>query len=148
VVGDGDGLGELEKVIKKNGLEERVELIPRVPIERIPELLKDCHAGVIPSRKTEATDRVMMPVKFMEYCALGIPSVVADLFNLRRYVSPEQALLFKPTDDGDLLSAMHRIATDGHERQRVTSHILPSEQTWNAFNSTETYARIFSSVYR
>lgn len=107
IVGDGDDLDHLKKVIRENNLEDRVELLPRVPVEDIPNLLKDCHAGVIPSRKTEATDKVMMPVKFMEYCALGIPSVVANLSNLRRYVSVDnQILLFESESIDDMIDKM------------------------------------------
>lgn len=148
VVGDGDGMNDLKKAIRENRLEERVELIPRAPIEKIPGLLQDCHAGVIPSRKTDATDRVMMPVKFMEYCASGIPSVVADLQNLRRYVSTEQALFFEPTDDVDLRDAMHRIATDDNERNRILLNIMPSKQTWNMFSATDVYEEVLSSISR
>ena len=123
IIGDGDGLDDLKKVINEKGLEERVELILRVPVEQVPELLKDCHAGVIPSRKTEATDKVMIPVKFMEYCAVGLPSVVSNLFNLRRYIDEEQALLFAPDSLESMLESMLLIATRDYEREKVTINI-------------------------
>lgn len=137
VIGDGDGLDNLRKVIKDNGLEERVELIPRVPVEQIPGLLKDCHAGVIPSRKTEATDKVMMPVKFMEYCAVGLPSVVSNLSNLRRYVNEEHALFFKPENDNSLKQAMMEIVQNLEKRQDICENIkdLNKEYAWEISSS-------------
>jgi glycosyltransferase involved in cell wall biosynthesis len=99
-------------VIRENNLEDRVELLPRVPVEQIPGLLKDCHAGVIPSRKTEATDKVMMPVKFMEYCVIGLPSVLANLANLKRYIDKDQALFFYSESQESLTEAMLRMVTN------------------------------------
>lgn len=123
IVGDGDGVPYLKRVIKKSNLESRVELLPRVPVEEIPELLKDCHAGVIPTRKTEATEKVMMPVKFMEYCALGIPSVAALLSNFTRYVKSSDAVYFNSEIDSTMGKAMLEMIKSTERRSRVIANI-------------------------
>lgn len=138
IIGDGDGLDEVKNAIEENNLDNRVELIPRVPVEQIPELLKDCHAGVVPSRKTEATDKVMMPVKFMEYCAVGIPSVVAGLSNVKRYINENYAFLVDPGSEISLIHNMQLISVSTKERERIVNelHKFVKEYKWNGMQST------------
>ena len=68
-------------MVSEYNLADRVKIFPIVQVENLPELLRDCHAGIVPSRR-EAIDTAMLPVKLMEYSALGIPSVVSKLKNI------------------------------------------------------------------
>ena len=123
LIGDGDDEETVLNTISKYNLEDRVEVIPRIPVEEIPGLLEDCHAGIIPSRRTDATDKVMLPVKLIEYCALGIPSVVSKLSNLRGYFNDNQVLFFEPDSIHSLEKTMLRMATDSKLRNRIMENI-------------------------
>lgn len=129
LIGDGDDEATVLNAISAHRLENRVEIMPRVPVEQIPELLKDCHAGIIPSRRTEATDKVMLPVKLIEYCALGIPSVVSNLTDLSGYFSDIQVLFFEPESIQSLEKAMLRMATDSKLRNLILENIPMFNET-------------------
>lgn len=123
LIGDGDDMRHVINLVKQNNLGDRVEIYPTVPVEKLPELLRDCHAGVIPSRKTEATDRAMLPVKLLEYSALGIPSVVSKLHNIEEHYTSEQVFYFDPLSDSDLADRMHQFSISDSVRNGVTQEL-------------------------
>lgn len=142
LIGDGDDEETVLNAITEHNLEDRVEVLPRVLVEEIPGLLEDCHAGIIPSRRTEATDKVMLPVKLIEYCALGIPSVVSNLTDLRGYFSDNQVLFFEPESIQSLEKAMLRMATD----YKLRKHILENIPVFNEDNKWSYSERKYLSL--
>nr|WP_296487627.1 glycosyltransferase family 4 protein [uncultured Acetatifactor sp.] len=70
IVGDGRYQQELERQIDTLGVRDRFLMIPRVPAERIPEILSVCDAGFISFSKTPLWE-MTIPAKLQSYMACG-----------------------------------------------------------------------------
>ena len=70
IVGDGRYLSEFERQINERKVQEKFIIIPRVPAEQIPEILRNVDAGFISFNKT-ALWEMTIPAKLQSYMACG-----------------------------------------------------------------------------
>jgi glycosyltransferase involved in cell wall biosynthesis len=52
---------------------------PRVPLSQLPELLKGCRAGIIPTSPDTGSGRYSCPMKLFDYARCGLPTVATAL---------------------------------------------------------------------
>lgn len=85
IIGDGDDLDRLMNLAVDLGLDGSVEFSRgSVPVHELPDLLTDADLGIVPLKKDSFT-QYMLPVKLMEYVALGIPAVVTRTGTIDHY---------------------------------------------------------------
>ncbi|MBQ6196106.1 MAG: glycosyltransferase family 4 protein [Lachnospiraceae bacterium] len=70
IVGDGRYQPEFEQQIDGLGVRDKFIMIPRVPAERVPEILSVCDAGFISFNKTPLWENTI-PAKLQSYMACG-----------------------------------------------------------------------------
>lgn len=70
IVGDGRYQPEFERQIDELGIKEKFIMIPRVPAERVPEILSNVDAGFISFNKTHLWENTI-PAKLQSYMACG-----------------------------------------------------------------------------
>lgn len=70
IVGDGRYQPEFERQIDELGVKEKFVMIPRVPAERVPEILSNVDAGFISFTNTDLWTRTI-PAKLQSYMACG-----------------------------------------------------------------------------
>ena len=129
VVGGGDYCDEAKRLVARLNLKEHVHFERPVTTERLPELLVQAHAGLVPNRASSAT-HLMLPVKLLDYAALGIPTIAARLQTIEYYFGSDALRLFEPDEPGRLAAAIEdlyrnpalrlRLASKAH---RVVEHI-------------------------
>ncbi len=146
LIGDGDEKENVLHLIKKYNLESRVEVYPIVQVEKLPDLLKDCHAGIIPSRRTEATNTAMLPVKLMEYSALGIPSVVSKLDNIQLHFKDNQVLYFEPESQESMQQAMLKLYESDSLRQSILLGLKSFNEEYSWESDSKRYQKLIESV--
>ncbi|WP_390492043.1 hypothetical protein, partial [Staphylococcus pseudintermedius] len=61
--------------------------------------------GIIPNRKDSATD-LMLPVKMLEYVAMGISVVAPRLKAIEHYFSDDMVSYFQPEDSNSMANAI------------------------------------------
>jgi glycosyltransferase involved in cell wall biosynthesis len=82
VVGDGDLSSNLEDIRSANGLEDRLILTGRRPVEEMSAFIVASDVCLLPSLPTDAT-RFIVPTKVDEYLELGRPVVATSLEGMR-----------------------------------------------------------------
>lgn len=70
IVGDGRYQSEFERQINDLGVNDKFIIIPRVPAERVPEILSACDAGFISFNNTPLWENTI-PAKLQSYMACG-----------------------------------------------------------------------------
>ena len=70
IVGDGRYQPEFERQIEMLDVQDKFVMIPRVPAERVPEILSACDAGFISFNKTPLWE-MTIPAKLQSYMACG-----------------------------------------------------------------------------
>jgi glycosyltransferase involved in cell wall biosynthesis len=84
----GAGLLEpgLRALVRSEGLEHKVRLIPPVPYAELLEHTKGADVGVIPYLPIGLNNTLCTPNKLFEYIVAGIPVAASDLPELRRII--------------------------------------------------------------
>jgi glycosyltransferase involved in cell wall biosynthesis len=109
--GRGDYLDSLRSQCKDSGDEKLVFFRGMVPIERLSDVLAEMDLGIIPNRRSEATD-LMLPVKLMEYIALEIPVIAPKLKAIQYYFSDQMVSFFAPGNIDEMAQAIFKIYLD------------------------------------
>lgn len=109
LIGDGPTRPEIEKEIREQELEERIELVGQVPNALVPGLLRNCDALAFPSYCSGETFGIVL----IEGMATGLPVVATRFGGIPEVVAEgETGLLVEPRDVAELAAAIERLASD------------------------------------
>ena len=86
IVGDGRYQPEFERQIRQSGVQDKFVIIPRVPAERVPEILSACDAGFISFNKTPLWENTI-PAKLQSYMACGKAIIASAAGETRRIIT-------------------------------------------------------------
>lgn len=89
IVGDGRYQPEFERQIRHLGVQNKFVMIPRVPAERIPEILSTCDAGFISFNKTPLWENTI-PAKLQSYMACGKSIIASASGETKRVIKEAQ----------------------------------------------------------
>jgi glycosyltransferase involved in cell wall biosynthesis len=112
IIGEGDFSEPLKRLIAQHGLEDTIHFDNRLyPLSQLPEILSDCHVGLVPLDVTPVSD-LALPLKLVEYTCLGLPSITVTTTAINYYFRPDECLFYSPGD----IAALARILDDIAER--------------------------------
>jgi glycosyltransferase involved in cell wall biosynthesis len=125
IIGEGDYSEELRKLIESLGLSDSVEFINRAfPWKEIPNLISDCHAGVIPL-EIGAMTNYALPLKLLECISLGMPVVTVKNAAISYYFDENDCIFYEPNNLESLRGALERVAQNPeilkHYRERAVA---------------------------
>jgi phosphatidylinositol alpha-1,6-mannosyltransferase len=113
IAGDGDLREDLEQLVARLGLNERVRFLGQVTDEEKQRLLQDARCLVMPSRGEG------FGLVYLEAMRVGRPCLVSTLDAGREVVNPPEAgLAVSPDDASALTGALCRLLSEGAEWQR------------------------------
>lgn len=137
---------ELEEEVRKNaadrGIGHAVEIIGRVPFERIGEYLSRAAVGWV-TWQPVAKNRKNIPTKLFEYMAFGMPVVSSDLPSTRPFVRPgTNGFLVEAADPAAHATALLQILSD--PRSAVAMGRAGQQQVAEHFNWRAMEPRLLS----
>jgi len=119
--GRGDDLPAFQRLAAETGVADAIDFQPKgFPLAELRDRLAPMHLGIVGNRRTVAGD-LMLPVKLMEYVALGIPVVAPRLRTIQHYFADDMVGYFEPEDVVSLAEAICRLHADGEARYRQAS---------------------------
>ena len=89
IVGDGRYLEEFTDSIKKMSVEDKFVMIPRQPIENIPELLCSCDAAFVSFSNDQLWAKTI-PAKLQSYMACAMPIIASAQGETERIIKEAQ----------------------------------------------------------
>ena len=102
--GDGEEgyIEELRRFVTERRLDDCVRFHDRVPVEQVPDLIRKADIGLVPCRKDVFVDKVMLPVRLLEYVAMGLPAVVSKVGTVEAYFGNDEVAYYPHNDAGAL----------------------------------------------
>ncbi len=116
MVGDGADRQRLQERVRSLGLEDRVQFLPRRPIEAMPPLLAAADALLVHLKKSDLS-KLVIPTKTLAYLAAGRPIIMAMEGAAADLVSDADAGIVLPSGDPAALAS----AIEAMRRLPVTS---------------------------
>lgn len=108
----------IEKCRRKGILNNIIIFKDPMPVEKLQSELEKYDVGLIANRRSILSEYCMLPVKLMEYTAVGIPSIAPRLKVIQRYFDNEMVMYFNPDDINDLTNAIRKM-TDKEQRDLI-----------------------------
>ena len=114
---------ELQKRIRKLGLDEHVSIESAVPHHEVPGLIAQADVCIAPLAYNDRNvTQGCCPIKIIEYMACARPIVAANLPVVRELVREDvDALLFTPDDPADLARCVLTVVGDSTLAQRLSA---------------------------
>lgn len=120
VVGEGPWRGRLERIIARNGLAHRVELLGRCTHQTLPGLYAESHLVVVPSVIDGSGDRDGLPNVVLEAMSSGRPVLASDVAAISTAVRDGQTgVLVPPGDATALAAALVKLINDDARRTEM-----------------------------
>lgn len=145
VLGGGDYLEEARRLTTRLNLDDCVTFMPPVPVERLPAMLLGVDVGLVPNRASSAT-HLMLPVKLLDYVAMGIPTIAARLQTIEHYFHDEAVRFFEPDDSVDLAAAIEELYHDPDGRARLAVNARKIIRTIGWHTQADEYYRLIDSL--
>ena len=124
VIGVGPHLDTLVAEAQRLGVEDRVHFSMKYyPLDAIPSILEEMDIGILAHRVNAATE-LMLPVKLLEYMAVGLPTVAPRLKTIRHYFGDDMVTYFEPGDVDSLTDALVKIHIDCGGRKKQAERAL------------------------
>ena len=120
IIGAGDYLNEVKALSRDLGIESVVSFENPVPIQELAEKLGTASVGLVPNHASSAT-HLMLPVKLLEYVALGIPVICARLRTVEHYFDEKSVRFFSPNSPGELAEAIENLYLDQTLRDSLSN---------------------------
>ncbi len=118
----GEQKNELVEICKKRGIFNNLIIFKDpIPVEKLQDEIEKYDAGLISNRRSILSEYCMLPVKLLEYTAIGLPSIVPKLKSIQRYFDEDMALYFNPDDVEDLSNAIIKMGNKELREQIVTN---------------------------
>jgi glycosyltransferase involved in cell wall biosynthesis len=120
IIGAGDYLDELKALSRKLRIESAISFENPVPIQELAATIGGANVGLVPHNESSAT-HLMLPVKLLEYAALGIPVICARLRTIEHYFDAQSVRYFSPNNAGQLARAIQDLYLDPALRDSLSN---------------------------
>lgn len=143
IYGDGEQkyLEEVKSWVASRGLQETIRFHDRVPVEQVPDLIEGADLGLVPCKKDVFVDKVMLPVRLLEYVAMGLPSVCSRVGTVESYFDDTEVAYYEHNNAGQLADRIVKLYRDPELRRRMAGKAM------KAFRSCE-WPRMQKRYYR
>lgn len=112
-VGDGDVIPKLKQTVQEQNLGDKVLFFPKQPYERMMNYTMHSNLGLALDKATNINYQLALPNKIFDYLHAGIPTLSADLIEIKNIIETyEVGLIAKNHSINELVSCMQKILFD------------------------------------
>lgn len=113
IVGGGDAIGSIQNLAKREGLEDRVIFVPKMPFERLKEYTRHASIGLSLDKDTNINYRYSLPNKVFDYIHAGLPILASRVVEVKRIVEDYQVgLTIENHSPGHIADRINEMLSD------------------------------------
>ncbi len=130
------GSGRLKEMFEKFAIDKNfdgaIKFHNKVPFYKLPEILKDAHLGIVPTKNSNFSDDTIS-MKSLEYISLGIPIVISKTAAHHFYFDSSMVKFFEPDNEDDLARSVISLHKNEEERKILVknSQLFIEKYGWN-----------------
>ena len=100
IYGDGEKrrIESIRQLVRDRGLEQWIRFHSWIPIDEVPAAVEQADIGVVPATSEIYMNQVAIPVRMLEYAAMGIPIIAADVGAVKSFLGENAAAYYTPDD--------------------------------------------------
>lgn len=116
IVGDGDVLPELHRLVHEHHLETRVKFVPKQPMEKLQNYTVCADFGLTLDKNTNINYRFSLPNKLFDYIHAGLPVFASDLPEISSVIHTYDIGMICQTHDPEKMAGQIRDMISDPER--------------------------------
>jgi glycosyltransferase involved in cell wall biosynthesis len=145
IYGEGDQADMLKSLIDELGLQGKVFLNSRLPLDDIAGVIESADLGVVPKRK-DGFGNEAFSTKILEFMTLGVPVIVPDTLIDQYYFNDSVACFFRANDEKSLADALLRLIKNRDLRQKLVANASEFVRKYNWDSNKHTYFELVDSL--
>jgi len=123
IYGDGGVIHELKELVRQLGLEKKVIFCAPVSVNKIPQILADSDAGVVPKRN-DSFGNEAYSTKIMEFMSQGVPVVISRTAIDTFYFNDSQVRFCESGNPASFAAGILEVLTNESLRERLVRNAL------------------------
>ncbi|UUX92232.1 glycosyltransferase family 4 protein [Methanoplanus endosymbiosus] len=140
VVGEGDAYPDLQKLRDQYHLEDQLFLTGRQPYEKIPEYIASSDICILPAYTDEPTMKDIVPIKILEYMAMGKPVITTKLPGLIKEFGNDNGIIYANSPEETMITAQDILSKVNCHEYGVKARTFVEKYDWisisNQFEQT------------
>ncbi|MBV8526854.1 MAG: glycosyltransferase [Candidatus Dormibacteraeota bacterium] len=120
ILGEGEELPALRELAQTLGVAKDVHFRGVLPWAEAMAEIRTCTVGLVPV-VDDGYGQLLLPMKLLDYTALGVPAVCSRLTAVADYFPPDSLAYFAPGDASALAKQVDRLLSDPAGAQRQAS---------------------------
>lgn len=129
IVGDGEAMPRLQKIVTEKGLEDKVILTGWVPYVEVPEYLRLADICIMPSLKVDIMERIV-PIKIIEYLAASKPTIANRTNGLMMEFGEDSGLFYIDRPDELIQKAQEILTNNDMEELGQKAYDSVKDRDW------------------
>ena len=121
IYGGGNMKPELQALVQKLGLQDRVFLQESVPVREVADIVANADLGIV-AKRADSFGNEAYSTKIMEFMAEGVPVIVSKTKVDSFYFDDSVVRFFKSGDEDDLAAAMLDLMKNHGQRESLVRH--------------------------
>jgi glycosyltransferase involved in cell wall biosynthesis len=145
IYGEGDQTDMLKSLIDELGLQGKIFLNNRLPLDEIAGVIESADLGVVPKRK-DGFGNEAFSTKILEFMTLGVPVIVPDTLIDQYYFNDSVACFFRANDEKSLADALLLLIKNRDMRQELVANASEFVRKYNWDSNKHTYFELVDSL--
>jgi glycosyltransferase involved in cell wall biosynthesis len=122
IIGEGDYIPHLRNLVRELRLEDCVDLKAEfLPLEDLVPVILQADIGVVPILYDDFT-KYMLPVKLLEYVALGIPVICSRTETIESYFDDSMIQYVSPGNVSEFTKQIRNLYQNSQQREQIRSN--------------------------
>ena len=146
IIGEGDDVPHLTELIDQLNLKDVVQLSDgMIPLEKLIPRILEANIGIVPIFYDDFT-KYMLPVKLLEYVALGKPVICSRTPTIEAYFDDAQVQFFSPGNTDDLAEKIRELAQHPCKLEELNKNAARFNLIYNWGSQKQIYHSLVDSL--